>query len=182
MKFRVGYELQYEFPQATPVMMMLNVHYTRVSDLERPDHIVISPSVPISGYRDHYGNWCSRALAPAGAMRISTDTVINDTGLPDPAARDAGQVLVHELPHEALIFLLASRYCDSDRMLDLSWQLFGQTKPGWARVQPSAISCMSASLSATSMRGSRAPLRKPMRTNAAYVATTPIWPSPSAAP
>ena len=135
MKFRVGYELQYEFPHATPVMMMLNVHYTRVSDLERPDHIVISPSVPISGYRDLYGNWCSRALAPAEAVRISTDTVINDTGLPDPAAPDAGQVLVHELPQEALIFLLASRYCDSDRMLDLSWQLFGQTKPGWARVQ-----------------------------------------------
>jgi transglutaminase-like putative cysteine protease len=135
MKFRVGYELRYEFPQATPVMMMLNVHYTRVSDLERPDHIVISPSVPISGYRDGFGNWCSRALAPVGAMRISTDTVINDTGLPDPTAPDAGQTQVHELPHEALVFLLASRYCDSDRMLDLAWKLFGQTDPGWARVQ-----------------------------------------------
>jgi transglutaminase-like putative cysteine protease len=135
MKFRVGYELQYMFPQATPVMMMLNVHYTRVSDMERPDHIVTSPSVPISGYRDGFGNWCSRILAPAGAMRISTDTVINDTGLPDPAAPDAGQVLVHELPEETLVFLLASRYCDSDRMLDLAWKLFGQTNPGWARVQ-----------------------------------------------
>jgi transglutaminase-like putative cysteine protease len=135
MKFRVGYELQYMFPQATPVMMMLNVHYTRVSDMERPDHIVISPSVPISGYRDGFGNWCSRILAPAGAMSISTDTVINDTGLPDPAAPDAGQVLVHELPEETLVFLLASRYCDSDRMLDLAWKLFGQTNPGWARVQ-----------------------------------------------
>jgi len=135
MKFRVGYELQYMFPQATPVMMMLNVHYTRVSDMERPDHIVTSPSVPISGYRDGFGNWCSRILAPAGAMSISTDTVINDTGLPDSAAPDAGQDLVHELPEETLVFLLASRYCDSDRMLDLAWKLFGQTNPGWARVQ-----------------------------------------------
>ena len=83
MRLRVGYELQYHFPQPTPVIMMLNIHYTRVSDLERPDHIVISPSVPISGYRDGFGNWCSRILAPAGAMRISTDTVVNDTGLPD---------------------------------------------------------------------------------------------------
>ena len=64
MKLRVGYELQYHFPQPTPVIMMLNVHYTRVSDLERPDHIVIGPSVPISGYRDGFGNWCSRILAP----------------------------------------------------------------------------------------------------------------------
>src|SRR4030088_451070 len=98
MKLRVGYELLYHFPQPTPVIMMLSVHYTRVSDLERPDHIVIAPSVPISGYRDGVGNWCSRILAPAGAMRISTDTVVSDTGLPDRTASDAAQIPVHELP------------------------------------------------------------------------------------
>jgi transglutaminase-like putative cysteine protease len=135
MKLRVGYELQYHFPQPTPVIMMLSVHYTRVSDLERPDHIVIGPSVPISGYRDGFGNWCSRILAPAGAMRISTDTVVGDTGLPDRIASDAAQIPVEQLPGEALVFLLASRFCDSDRLADLAWTLFGQTDPGWARVQ-----------------------------------------------
>ncbi len=135
MKLRVGYELQYHFPQPTPVIMMLSVHYTRVSDLERPDHIVIGPSVPIAGYRDGFGNWCSRILAPAGAMRISTDTVINDTGLPDRLVPDAGQIPVQDLPQETLVFLLASRFCDSDRLLDLAWTLFGQAKPGWGRVQ-----------------------------------------------
>ena len=89
MRLRIGYELQYHFPQPTPVIMMLSIHYSRVSDLERPDHILISPSVPISGYRDGFGNWCSRILAPAGAMRISTDTVINDTGLSEQQTRDA---------------------------------------------------------------------------------------------
>ena len=135
MKFRVGYELDYHFPQVTPVIMVLNTHYTRVSDLERPDHIVITPSVPISGYRDSFGNWCSRILAPSGNMRIACDTVIKDSGLPDPIVPDAAQIPVHELPEEALVFLLASRYCDSDRMLDLAWGLFGHTHPGWARVQ-----------------------------------------------
>src|SRR6202521_3349360 len=77
MKLRVGYELQYHFPQPTPVIMMLSIHYTRVSDLSRPDHIVIDRSVPISGYRDGFGNWCSRILAPAGAMRISTDSLVS---------------------------------------------------------------------------------------------------------
>jgi transglutaminase-like putative cysteine protease len=135
MKLRVGYELEYYFPQPTPVIMMLSVHYTRVSDLERPDHIVIAPSVPISGYRDLFGNWCSRIFAPAGAMRISTDTFVNDTGLPDPTVAGAAQIPVQDLPEEALVFLLASRYCDSDRLADLAWTLFGQTEPGWARVQ-----------------------------------------------
>jgi transglutaminase-like putative cysteine protease len=135
MKFKVGYELDYHFPQVTPVIMVLNTHYTRVSDLERPDHIVITPSVPISGYRDGFGNWCSRILAPSGNMRIAADTVIKDGGLRDPVVPDAAQIPVHELPEEALVFLLGSRYCDSDRMLDLAWSLFGHTHPGWARVQ-----------------------------------------------
>jgi len=135
MKFRVGCELQYHFPQATPLIMLLNIYYSRVSDLERPDHIVTSPSVPVSGYRDGFGNWCSRILAPAGTMRIATDTVISDSGLPDPTAPDATQIPVHELPEETLVYLLPSRYCDSDHMLDLAWTLFGHTEPGWGRVQ-----------------------------------------------
>jgi len=68
-------------------------------------------------------------------MRISTDTVVNDAGLPDRTVLDAAQVPVEELPEDALVFLLASRFCDSDRLLDLAWSLFGQTNPGWARVQ-----------------------------------------------
>jgi transglutaminase-like putative cysteine protease len=135
MKLRVGYELQYEFPQPTPVIMMLNIHFTRVSDLVMPDHIVLDPSVPISGYRDGFGNWCSKMLAPTGRLLISTDCVIRDTGQPDPVVPDARQIRVEELPEEALVFLLASRFCDSDRLLDLAWTLFEATEPGWARVQ-----------------------------------------------
>ena len=135
MKFRVGYELQYEFPQPTPVTLMLNIHFSRVSDLPMPDHIAISPSVSISGYRDGYGNWCSRFLAPTGRVLISTDSVVRDSGQPDPVVPDAEQVRVEQLPEEALVFLLASRFCDSDRVLDLAWTLFGETAPGWARVQ-----------------------------------------------
>ena len=135
MKLRVGYELQYEFPQPTPAILMLNIHFTRVSDLVEPDHIVVNPSVPISVYRDGFGNWCSRILAPTGDMLISTDAVVRDTGRLDPVVPDARQVPVEELPEEALVFLLASRFCDSDRMLDLAWSLFGETEPGWSRVQ-----------------------------------------------
>lgn len=135
MKLRVGHELHYEFPQPTPVILMLNIHFTRVSDLETPDHIVVSPSVPISGYRDGFGNWCSRLLAPTGRMLISSDCTIRDSGRPDPVVSEARQVPVEALPEETLVFLLASRFCDSDRLLDLAWKLFGATKPGWPRVQ-----------------------------------------------
>lgn len=135
MKLRIGYEISYEFPQPTPLIGMLNVHYSRVADLAEPDHIKTVPSVPISGYRDMYGNWCSRILAPAGSMTLSTDAIISDSGLADDIAPGAAQIPVEALPEEAIVFLLPSRFCDSDRLLDLAWALFGQTKPGWERVQ-----------------------------------------------
>jgi transglutaminase-like putative cysteine protease len=135
MQLRIGYEIEYEFPQPTPVIATLNVHFTRVSDLAAPDHLVLDPAVPISGYRDGFGNWCSRFVAPGGRMTLSTDAVIRDSGLADPVTADAAQVPVEWLPEETLVFLLASRFCDSDRLLDLAWQLFGAFRPGWPRVQ-----------------------------------------------
>lgn len=135
MELSVGYELQYEFPQPTPVMLMLNIHFSRVSDLAMPDHIIVSPAVPMSGYRDSFGNWCSRFLAPAGRMVISADSIVRDSGQPDPVMSHARQIKVEDLPEEALVFLTASRFCDSDQLMDLAWSLFGATEPGWPRVQ-----------------------------------------------
>lgn len=127
--------MQYSFPAPTPALLVLNVHYTRVSDLLTPDQIIVDPPVRVSGYRDGFGNWCSRVLAPAGRFRISTDAIVGDSGRPDEICRDAGQTPVEDLPEETLVFLLASRFCDSDLLLDLAWKLFGEAAPGWARVQ-----------------------------------------------
>lgn len=135
MELRLGYELQYEFPQPTPVLLTLNVHFTRVSDLITPDYILFNPSVPSSGYRDSFGNWCTRIVAPAGRMVISTDCTIRDSGQPDPACAATRQVPVENLPTEALQFLMPSRFCDSDRLLDLAWSLFSGFEPGLGRVQ-----------------------------------------------
>ena len=135
MKIRVGYEMVYECPQPTPMMLMLNIHYTRISDILTPDHIIASPSVPISAYRDSFGNWCSRILAPKGELRLSTDALVNDSGLPDVIVPDARQTPVTALPDDAILFLLGSRYCETDRLSETAWKLFEHTPPGWARVQ-----------------------------------------------
>lgn len=135
LKLRVGYEMEFEFPQPTPVILNLNIHYSRAFDLVVPDQMIVSPVVPLSGHRDQFGNWCSRILAPAGRMTISADAIARDTGRPDPVVSNAEQVPVEDLPEDALVFLLASRYCESDQMGDLAWSLFGSTESGWARVQ-----------------------------------------------
>ena len=135
MLIRAGCELIYQCPQPTPMILMLNIHFTRVSDIVRPDHLLTVPSLPISSYRDSYGNWCSRIVAPAGETRITTYALINDSGLPDIVARDAKQTPVEALPEETLIFLLGSRYCDTERLLPIAWQLFANAPTGWERVQ-----------------------------------------------
>jgi transglutaminase-like putative cysteine protease len=135
MRIRIGYKLTYECPRPTPMILTLNVHFSRVSDLVTPDHIVTSPPIPLSGYRDAFGNWCSRIIAPPGEIRISADALINDSGLPDAIQPGAAQHAVEDLPEETLVFLLGSRYCETDRLSETAWSLFGQTLPGWPRVQ-----------------------------------------------
>ena len=133
MLIAVGYELEYRLPQPTPMILMLNVHYSRTSDLLQPDHMVTQPSIPLRAYRDGFGNWCTRLVAPAGHLRISSETVVRDNGAAEVPALAAEQRAVDALPEETLVFLLSSRYCESDRMYDIAWKLFGQTVPGWAR-------------------------------------------------
>jgi transglutaminase-like putative cysteine protease len=135
MQIRLGYELIYDCPQPTPMLLMLNVHYTRVSDLVVPDHLVTSPSIPIGAYRDGFGNWCSRIVAPTGRTRLFAKGIVNDTGEPDVIATDADQHAVEDLPDDALPFLLASRYCETDRLSEIAWSLFGKTPLGLGRVQ-----------------------------------------------
>ena len=135
MRIHLGCELRFEFPQTTPMIAILNVHSSRVSQLEHPDYLITNPSVPIEGYRDSFGNWCSRLVAPGGHFRLGTDAIVGDSGLPDPIDLNALQHQVEHLPAEVVLFLLGSRYCETDRLADEAWRLFGNTPPGWPRVQ-----------------------------------------------
>jgi transglutaminase-like putative cysteine protease len=135
MQIRAGYELIYDSPKPTPLILTLNIHYSRASDLIRPDHLITLPSVPMSSYRDGFGNWCTRLVAPQGRLRLSADALVQDTGTPEPATPTARQHEVQDLPEETLVFLLGSRYCETDRLSELAWSLFAKTPPGWARVQ-----------------------------------------------
>ena len=135
MQIRAGYELIYDSPKPPPLILTLNIHYSRASDLIRPDHLITLPSVPMSSYRDGFGNWCTRLVAPQGRLRLSADALVQDTGIPEPTTPAARQHEVQDLPEETLVFLLGSRYCETDRLSELAWSLFAKTPPGWARVQ-----------------------------------------------
>jgi transglutaminase-like putative cysteine protease len=135
VQIRLGYELTYQSAQATPMILNLNVHYTRAADLVRADHMMTDPWVPLTLYRDGFGNWCTRLVAPAGTIRITSDAVVTDRGVPDPVVPGAPQFSVENLPEETLVYLLGSRYCDTEHLSEVAWKLFGATQPGWPRVQ-----------------------------------------------
>lgn len=132
---RVGYELVYECPQPTPMILMLNVHSSRVSELLVPDQLTTTPPVPVAVYDDSFGNRCSRIVAPAGEIRITADARLTDTGVPDVIADWAQQHPVQDLPQEVLVYLMGSRYCETDRLSQMAWNLFGYSPTGWGRVQ-----------------------------------------------
>jgi len=135
MQIRVGFQMVYEFVARTPMVLMLNVHPSRVRDLIKPDQLRVSPTLPLTRYQDTFGNICTRLLAPKGELRLSADALVADTGLPDVVEPSARQHEVAELPHDALLFLLGSRYCETDRLMNEAWSRFGKTPLGWPRVQ-----------------------------------------------
>lgn len=135
MQIRFGYDISFRCPQSTPMLLALHVHYTRSSDLVRPDNMLTEPSGRLAMYRDGFGNWITRLVAPPGLIRITTDALLRDSGAREPVVHHAGQVPVESLPEETLVYLLGSRYCDTDNLSAVAWQMFANTPPGWARVQ-----------------------------------------------
>jgi len=135
MKTRVGYEFVYSFPQPTPMILMVTIHYSRASDLIVPDLLTTEPLATVTTFRDGFGNLCSRIVAPAGQIRIKSNSLVRDSGLLDALVPYAQQHAVQDLPEDTLIFLRGSRYCETDLLSPLAWQLFGQSQRGWPLVQ-----------------------------------------------
>jgi transglutaminase-like putative cysteine protease len=135
MRITTGFEIVYDCPAPVPMLLMLSVHPSRRDDLETPDWLRTEPALDVHQYLDAYGNICSRVLAPAGRLALSADFIIRDTGLIDEYAPEAAQHPVEDLPDETVLYLLGSRYCETDRLSEAAWSLFQNTPPGWARVQ-----------------------------------------------
>jgi len=135
MQLRVGFEMIYQCAQPTPMMLALSIHPSRSADMVRPDRLVTDPAVPTTSYLDLFGNQCSRLVAPQGRFVLSSDAVLNDSGAPDTVAPSAVQTAVEDLPASTLIYLLGSRYCETELLSDIAWQLFAPVPAGWARAQ-----------------------------------------------
>ena len=135
MLIRAGYDITYECPQPTPMLLSLSVHPSRMSDVAGPHQISFDPPIGATEYPDSFDNICHRIVAPPGQLRIFTEFQVRDPGTADAYVPEAVQHPVQELPDETLVYLLGSRYCETDRLSQLAWSLFGDAPTGWGRVQ-----------------------------------------------
>jgi transglutaminase-like putative cysteine protease len=135
MLIRIGYDLSYRQYDYTPVILMLEVHPSRVGDLHFLDVPQTNPLLLLDRFYDAFGNRCCRIMAPPGEIRMHAETTIYDSGFPDAVAPDAMQHEVCNLPYETIQFLQGSRYCETQLLSQEAWRLFGYTRPGRDRVQ-----------------------------------------------
>ncbi|MDG4903505.1 MULTISPECIES: transglutaminase family protein [unclassified Mesorhizobium] len=135
MLIRYGYEITLTCQQPTALVCLLSVHEDRAADIRVPETTFTNPDVPVSSYRDLFGNRCRRLVAPAGDLTMWGDAAIEDDGRPDRLAPDARELPVPDLPDDSLVYLLGSRYCETDRLSQIAWDIFGAVAPGWGRVQ-----------------------------------------------
>jgi transglutaminase-like putative cysteine protease len=135
MLIRYGFDISITVQQPTPLITLLDVCDERRGDVVHETSLGTMPSVPITSYRDQFGNLCRRMVAPKGTFRLGREGTVRDSGAPDLVDRSLPEVPVPELPPEVLVYLLGSRYCETDRLSEMAWKRFGRLKPGWSRVE-----------------------------------------------
>jgi transglutaminase-like putative cysteine protease len=98
------------------------------------EEYVTEPCIPVVEYTDSYGNLCQRLVVPQGKFSLYT-SVVTETA--DAIAVDgrAPFIPVEDLPSDALHFLLPSRYCQSDMLSSLVWEIVKDAAPGYAQVE-----------------------------------------------
>lgn len=135
MLIRYGYTVELEFSQPTPVITILDIHPERRHDILNEKELTIAPETACEIYRDRFNNICRRFMAPAGLVSLHSEGLVRDSGDPEEHNPDAREVPVEEVPSDMIMYLMGSRYCDTDKLSDVAWNLFGKTKGGYPRVQ-----------------------------------------------
>lgn len=134
MLIRVGYDIAIEVPAPTPILLLLDIHGSRRADII-DETFSVSPDVDTETDIDFYGNRTRRCVVGNGVTTLSYRACVRDNGLPDERPQHAAEVPITDLPISVLHFLSGSRYCETDKLGPVAWELFGKIEPGLARVE-----------------------------------------------
>ncbi len=135
MRIRFGYDITITCSMPTPLICLMSPRVDQLASLTVPETFQTDPGLPSTLYFDLFGNTCRRMIAPPGDLRLTSQAEIHASGEIDFSDPTAPELPIAELPDDTLVYLLGSRYCETDRLSQLAWNLFGQIPPGWGRVQ-----------------------------------------------
>ena len=135
MQIRIGFDIVTRQKALTPMVLLLHARPELVPNMVQADDLQLTPEIPVHLFTDSFGNRSARIIAPAGELRFFCEGIIEDDGKRDLVVPDAIQHPIEDLPDECLPYLLASRYCEVDKLSDFAWEQFGSGPLGWARVQ-----------------------------------------------
>ena len=132
ISLRAGCTLIFDVATDTPLVMMLRPRSSAVQWV-RHETYRFTPNVRVAETTDIFGNLCQRLVAPAGQFVVHTEAEVLVSAAPLPQL-DAAFVPVPDLPDDALIYLLPSRYCESDRFGDMAMEIVAGCRPGYEQV------------------------------------------------
>ena len=135
MLIRIGFEIELDSTAPVPMLLALSTHSDTPGRIIGDDLVHVEPDVATHRYKDRFGNWITRLVAPTGRTRLFSDCVVKVDGLPDADEPEATQHAIQDLPDDVLQYLIPSRYCDSDNLTQDAWRLFAATPEGWGRAK-----------------------------------------------
>jgi transglutaminase-like putative cysteine protease len=129
MWLRTHFEITFDVSVPTPFILMLRPR-NGANQWVAKESYTLRPSVPVFEFTDNYGNLCQRLIAPPGLFLVKTSADIHTSEQLD-VCPGAPFEEVQNLPNAVLTYLLPSRYCESDRFIDLAQEVVAEVSPGY---------------------------------------------------
>lgn len=131
---RVGCDVVYESAYPTPMLLVVRPQNLPEQHVLSEQQL-IEPATPSERLADSFGNRLWRMVAPSGLIRLHYDALVKIDASTDPVLPDLTKTPVEHVPGDVLMYILPSRYCQSDLLMAEAWRLFGNTTGGWPQVQ-----------------------------------------------
>lgn len=130
---RIGCEIIFEAPAQTPITVSITPRQDRYQ-LIRQQSLQFEPLGTTTEFQDDHGNAINRLFLQPGRNTLRYDAIVMVPSATEDFMHEDGAIPPHLLQPEILRYILPSRYCDSDKLLDFAWQNFGHLPNGLPRV------------------------------------------------
>jgi transglutaminase-like putative cysteine protease len=133
MKLKIGCKLEYISKTNTPLITVLRLR-KELSQFIESETFKMEPLLPMTEYIDLYGNYCQRMEVPKGKLVIDTLSIVvtNNQIESNP---EANFTLIQDLPEQTLIYLLPSRFCESDKLNTKAFEIVSDQTVGYQMVE-----------------------------------------------